>query len=59
MNRNLIPLSLLLILSLLNFEYDALSSMNLGRKEYLEIAIILICIISIIYELIRGKGKAT
>lgn len=56
MSRTIIPLVLLLILTLLNFEYGQLNDFNFSRSGYLEILMILICIVGIFFEL---KRKST
>ncbi len=47
----LVLMSLVLILTVLNFEYSTLSSLDFSKKEYLDLAIIVICIVAIFFDL--------
>ncbi len=56
MKGNITVLVVLLILSLLNFEYSSLSNFEFERKDYLGILMVLVSIFGIFYEL-KSKNK--
>lgn len=46
----LIPVVIIIVLELLNFEYSTLSTMSLGRMEYVSIAIVACWSLAIILQ---------
>jgi len=53
----LVLMSLVLILTVLNFEYSTLSSLDFSKKEYLDLAMIVICIVAIFFDLNQVRKR--